>query len=213
MSKGKTEKEIEIIVKNKKKILHKPGKKIGFLTIISHFYNNRSTKSNKTRLGSYYCKCKCGKIIIFSHSNLEYRTSCGCVGGKKKRPRKQKYEYRSEMKKNLIENSFLEIDHVRPRTRADCRKIPRPCPFVGCKYNTFLDVSHAGSIVFNGCSDPLEADSGTSCVLDIIENETEIEITEISKIMSIARERVHQILRKSLKKIQQEELLHEIQKI
>jgi hypothetical protein len=38
----------------------------------------------------------------------------------------------------------------RPRTRGDCEDVVRPCPYVSCKYNLYLDVNpHTGSIKLN----------------------------------------------------------------
>lgn len=38
---------------------------------------------------------------------------------------------------------------IRPRTVGDCRKGPRPCPYVGCRFNLLIDVLEDGSIVIN----------------------------------------------------------------
>src|SRR5208337_2271584 len=41
-------------------------------------------------------------------------------------------------------------DYDRPATRADCSAVPRPCPFVSCRHNLYLDVSKdTGSILLN----------------------------------------------------------------
>lgn len=54
----------------------------------------------------------------------------------------------------------------RPRTRGDCDGIPRPCPFVGCRWNLFLDVEKDGSIRFNFPHlEPHEM--RVSCALDV----------------------------------------------
>lgn len=37
----------------------------------------------------------------------------------------------------------------RPTTRGDCATVPRPCPYVGCKYHLFLDVKGETSVKFN----------------------------------------------------------------
>ena len=34
----------------------------------------------------------------------------------------------------------------RPQTRADCQKVPRPCPWVGCKHHLLLEVYEGGAI-------------------------------------------------------------------
>ena len=40
--------------------------------------------------------------------------------------------------------------HERPKTRAECGGVQRPCVFVGCKYNLYLDVNpRTGAIKVN----------------------------------------------------------------
>lgn len=58
--------------------------------------------------------------------------------------------------------------HWRPRVRGDCADAPRPCPFVGCRYNLFLDAKKNGSILLNFGEDvgALEKMSET-CALDV----------------------------------------------
>jgi hypothetical protein len=59
-----------------------------------------------------------------------------------------------------------EPPYERPRTRGDCFGGERPCPFVGCKYHTYLDVTPVGSLVINHPDvDPAELKA--SCSLDI----------------------------------------------
>ena len=45
---------------------------------------------------------------------------------------------------------FPEMDYWKPRTRAECRDMDRPCPFVSCKYHLYIDVHPVrGSIKLN----------------------------------------------------------------
>jgi hypothetical protein len=37
-------------------------------------------------------------------------------------------------------------DVERPKTRADCLNMERPCPFVSCKHHLYLDVSKEGLV-------------------------------------------------------------------
>lgn len=37
----------------------------------------------------------------------------------------------------------------RPKVRSDCEGTPRPCPWLGCKYNLLLDVTESGGIIIN----------------------------------------------------------------
>jgi len=42
---------------------------------------------------------------------------------------------------------MVELDANRPKTRADCEGGHRPCPYVSCKYNLFVDVNpRTGSV-------------------------------------------------------------------
>jgi len=34
----------------------------------------------------------------------------------------------------------VDLDALRPKTRAECRQQPRPCPWVGCRYHLAIDV-------------------------------------------------------------------------
>src|SRR5687768_1099494 len=48
------------------------------------------------------------------------------------------------------EELLRTIDTQRPRTRAECVSGPRPCLFVSCKHNLYLDVNpETGSIKLN----------------------------------------------------------------
>ncbi len=58
---------------------------------------------------------------------------------------------------------------LRPRMRGDCIDGPRPCPWVGCRYHLYLDVTPGGGIKFNRpdvAPDELEKMTAT-CALDV----------------------------------------------
>lgn len=80
---------------------------------------------------------------------------------------------------------------VRPKTRADCDEVERPCPFVSCRYHLYLDVSPSGTIVVNFP----EADVHElkhSCSLDeALEGGMSLE--EAGKRLNLTRERVRQL--------------------
>ena len=92
-------------------------------------------------------------------------------------------------------------EHVdRPRTRGACLSGPRPCPYVGCRYNLYLDTNSKGSIKLNFPGlEPWEL--GDSCALDIAELEGGIVLEDISLIMNITRERVRQIEERALARL------------
>lgn len=79
----------------------------------------------------------------------------------------------------------------RPRTRAECKDGIRPCPFVGCKHNLFLDVTSTGAIKFNYGSVP-PWQMAHSCALDAAD-EGGMTLDEVGKLFGITRERVRQI--------------------
>lgn len=85
----------------------------------------------------------------------------------------------------------------RPMTRGECVYGVRPCPWVGCKHNLFLDVKDTGSIILNypDLEGPEDMDPEQSCVLDVIERNPDGMILDgIAKAMgSMTRERVRQI--------------------
>jgi hypothetical protein len=88
---------------------------------------------------------------------------------------------------------------ARPRTRADCLSGPRPCPWVGCKHNLFLNVDpESGQIrlAFPG-KEPWEMPAEGSCALDVAAT-GENKLEEVAAAMGVVRERVRQIEEKAL---------------
>jgi hypothetical protein len=90
-------------------------------------------------------------------------------------------------------------ERLRPRTRGDCASVPRPCPWAGCRYNLFLDVSKAGSIRLNwpGC----DVDEMTeSCALDVAERGPHT-LEEIGQLLKMTREGVRQLTAIGMRKV------------
>lgn len=86
---------------------------------------------------------------------------------------------------------LAEVDSMRPKTRADCIAGPRPCIFVSCKHNLYLDVSDIGSIKFNFPDKELDELEET-CALDVADRGG-ITLESVGSLMSLTRERVRQI--------------------
>ena len=85
----------------------------------------------------------------------------------------------------------------RPRTRADCIDGPRPCPYVACKYNLFLDINpDTGSIKFN-FPDLAPSEMGDSCVLDAA-SRGGMTLDHIAIATNVSRERIRQLEEKIL---------------
>jgi len=88
----------------------------------------------------------------------------------------------------------------RPRCRAECATVPRPCPFVSCRYHLYLDVNpRTGRIKFNFPG--LEVSQiAVSCALDVAEAGPWT-LEDIGGRMNITRERTRQVAEQALGKI------------
>jgi hypothetical protein len=82
-------------------------------------------------------------------------------------------------------------DIARPLTRADCAEGERPCPFVACRHNLFLDVSPKGAIKLN-FPDREPDEMLCSCALDVAERGGTT-LDEVGVLMNVTRERARQI--------------------
>lgn len=93
-------------------------------------------------------------------------------------------------------------DVVRPKTRADCASIPRPCPFVSCVHHNYLDVSaKTGAIKLNFPDiEPWELAPSDSCALDVADKNGST-LEEVGRIMNLTRERIRQVEVRSLAKL------------
>jgi hypothetical protein len=81
----------------------------------------------------------------------------------------------------------------RPRTRGECPKV-RPCPWVGCDGNLYLDVNpETGAITFNRPElEPWQMPAHQSCSYDIAELGGQT-LEETADAINLTRERIRQI--------------------
>ena len=94
------------------------------------------------------------------------------------------------------------IDKMRPHTRADCVHGPRPCLFVSCKHNLYLDVNpETGSIKLN-FPDKEIWELEHTCALDVAEKGG-ITLEEVGAIMNLTRERIRQVETRGLMKLRE----------
>jgi len=85
-----------------------------------------------------------------------------------------------------------------PKTRAECNYGHRPCPYVRCRYNLFLEVKPNGAISGNWKCDPSEMHE--SCALDLAERGGHT-LDQVGEYLNLTRERVRQIERDALIKL------------
>ncbi len=88
----------------------------------------------------------------------------------------------------------------KPIHRGDCLDGQRPCPYVSCKYNLYLDInSDTGSIKFNFPDLDVHELSET-CALDIADRGGET-LEMVGDAINLTRERIRQIVIACLKKM------------
>jgi hypothetical protein len=91
-----------------------------------------------------------------------------------------------------------DAPYERPRTRGDCAQVPRPCPYIACKYSLYLDVSLTGSIILNFPHlEPGQMPAERSCALDLAERGP-MTLEYIAVVTNLTRERIRQIELKAL---------------
>lgn len=98
----------------------------------------------------------------------------------------------------------------RPTWRSECKDGPRPCPWIACKHNKFIEsIDSAGRIQRRiPGSNPEDIDPTDSCALDQEEQEERVARQKggltyqtIGNEFGVSRERIRQIEGKVLKKI------------
>jgi hypothetical protein len=96
---------------------------------------------------------------------------------------------------------YPETDYWKPRTRAECKDMERPCPFVSCKYHLYIDVHPVrGSIKLN-FPDVEVWEMTETCALDVADRGG-ITLEEVGEIMNLTRERVRQVETAGLAKLE-----------
>lgn len=104
----------------------------------------------------------------------------------------------------LVQEAWERPAEAEPRRlpvfRAECRRVPRPCPFVSCRYHLYLDVNEQGGIRFNFPDLPLEQ-LDPSCALDVVDDRGDLAYANIGRLMNVTREGARQLVRAALEKI------------
>jgi hypothetical protein len=93
-----------------------------------------------------------------------------------------------------------ELNESRPKMRSECLSSPRPCVFVSCKYNLYLDVNpETGSVKLN-FRDKEIWELEYTCALDVAEKGG-ITLEEVGELMNLTRERIRQVETRGLEKV------------
>ena len=99
-----------------------------------------------------------------------------------------------------LQGLMAELDAARPKARADCGSGPRPCPYVSCKYNLYVDVNpRTGSVKMNFPDKELWELADT-CALDVADRGG-ITLEEVGEILNLTRERIRQVEVRGLLKL------------
>lgn len=112
-------------------------------------------------------------------------------------------EYRKNGKAAAASTEVAEpVDYERPKTRADCLKMGRPCLFVACRHHLYLDINpETGSVKLNFPGREVWELEHT-CALDVAE-QGGITLEEVGDILNLTRERIRQLESSGLKKIRE----------
>lgn len=85
------------------------------------------------------------------------------------------------------------VEHPRPRTRAECADVPRPCPYVSCRHHLYLEALPNGSLKVNFPSiGPEDMPAHLSCSLDVAERGDRT-LESVAELMNLTKERVRQL--------------------
>jgi hypothetical protein len=104
-------------------------------------------------------------------------------------------EERIDMLRTRLEcaEGLDDVARNRPKTRAECNAVPRPCPYVGCRYNLYLDVDELGRIIIPDADTPIE-ERRYSCALDVVEDNPDgIGVVRLATLTGHAREELKRI--------------------
>lgn len=93
----------------------------------------------------------------------------------------------------------VSLPLFRPQTRAECADVPRPCPYVSCRHNLYLDVRSDGVLRIN-FPDREPDEMIASCVLDIAGDGPRT-LDTIAGLMGMSKERARQLEHKAFRSV------------
>lgn len=90
-------------------------------------------------------------------------------------------------------SELLDAERLRPRTRGDCARVPRPCPFVSCRHSLWGEITIAGNLKrYRPDVAPWEMPPRESCALDVAD-EGQHTLEDAARALNVTRERARQI--------------------
>jgi hypothetical protein len=132
---------------------------------------------------------------------------------KRKGARRGRVENQHEMLRHLAAELGIAVRDVRrhlpvfrpelaerPLTRGHCVDVPRPCPYVACPHNLYLEVSDETGNIQRTFADRQPGEMEWSCSLDEAARHG-LTLEEVSRRLGVTRERVRQIEERALRKI------------
>lgn len=108
-----------------------------------------------------------------------------------------------EMRRQRSRGEIIDsIESWRPRTRADCLKMERPCLFVSCRHHLYLDVNPETGSIKHNFPDKEVWELDDSCALDIADRGG-LTLEDVGEIMNLTRERIRQVELRGLQKLKE----------
>jgi Sigma-70, region 4 len=95
-----------------------------------------------------------------------------------------------------------DAPYDRPRSRLDCENVPRPCPYVGCRHNLYLDYNKdTGNIRLNFPDlEPDQMPPEGSCSLDVAD-QGGVTLNAAGEYINLTRERIRQVENTALSRL------------
>lgn len=81
----------------------------------------------------------------------------------------------------------------RPATRGECADMPRPCPFLSCKWHLAHEAIGA-DVDDDDLAEAIANETGHTCALDVAEEGPKTE-RWVAELMGLSHQRVHQLSR------------------
>lgn len=98
---------------------------------------------------------------------------------------------------------IAEFERFRPKTRADCKDGPRPCPWLSCKFHLYLDVNPKNGALKKNFPDLEPWELKETCALDVADQgPSTLEI--VGEYLNLTRERIRQLETDGKQKLQDE---------